>query len=244
MGFVNKGMVFSKEVTRVGVGWRVCAAFEEDGSWSGPSLALVDRAVEDSNKIEEKKKKHHPGRKTRSISTQTLWSFRIDPILLVPPFSHWTYQLIATSPSLTRITLRSIKQHDSNLWEAVFTSLLEALRFHKVLTTLVVDKCSGLDLQTLLDFVSRLPKTLGYLELIGQYSYSGSPSPVQITLPRVKSIQARWEVLLGLVGKSRVLQTGEQEDALISLMKKRFPSLACVIIEIHEDHNLVIRWKR
>ncbi|TFK67085.1 hypothetical protein BDN72DRAFT_843520 [Pluteus cervinus] len=242
MLFVNKGMVFSREVMKVGVGWCVCA-FREDGSWSGPSVVLAERVVESSNKIEEKKK-HRLGRKTQSMATQTLRGFQIDPILLVPPFSHWTYQLIATSPSLTRLTLTSIKPSDSNLIKSVFTWLIEALRVHNVLTTLVVDKCSGLDSQTLLDFVNQLPNTLECLLLTGPYPYSESSSPMRIALPTVRLIQARWEVLLALVGKSRVLQTEEEEDALISLMKERFPALVCVKIEIQENHNLAIRWKR
>ncbi|TFK67070.1 hypothetical protein BDN72DRAFT_843502 [Pluteus cervinus] len=237
MGFVNRGLVFSRPDS----GWCIGEAFEEDGSWLGPSVVLVDHVVGERNKIEER---NHPEGKTRSISTETLSSFQIEPILLGPPFFHWTYQLIATSPSLTRITLRHIKQRDSNQWRIIFRWLLEALRFHNVLETLTIDWCSGLDLETLLDFVSQLQSTLERLELMGPYSYSKSSSRHRhggITLPRVKFIQARWKVWLGLVGEPMVQELGKRESR-ISVMQRRFPLLKYATIETRGGLNYIETW--
>ncbi|TFK67084.1 hypothetical protein BDN72DRAFT_843519 [Pluteus cervinus] len=247
VGLTRRGMVFSKAVTRVGVAWRISSTFQQDGSWFGPSVMLVDGTMDDHDRSEEKRK-HTYRRNAQPMLTQTLRSFRINPILLVSPFTHWAYQLIATSPSLTRISLRNVQQSDPNFWRNMFTWLLQALGFHKILTRLTVAKCSGLDLQTLLDFINRLPKTLKHLDVVGAYSETSSLLLVgndgMIGFQRVKSIRGSWEVLLGLVGKSSVPRTEEEEDALISLMKERFPALECVTIEIKDNHKLVIRWKR
>ncbi|TFK66915.1 hypothetical protein BDN72DRAFT_843611 [Pluteus cervinus] len=159
-------VVFSEDVTVVGTGWRVYSTWKGKNWIPAPSLALVEG-------LEEKNQDGSGvvGRIEPKLTRLGIYT----SLLVIPPFSNWTYQLIATSPSLTTLTLSKIQNLDSDLWKIVLTWLLEALKFHDVLKTLTFDNCFGLDLDPLLSFISGFEGTLENLRLTGSY-------PLSITL--------------------------------------------------------------
>ncbi|TFK67079.1 hypothetical protein BDN72DRAFT_843508 [Pluteus cervinus] len=115
------------------------------------------------------------------------------PSLLLPPHSHWLYQLFALSPStLTSLTFQQIQFHES-YWEASFSWMM-ATSLQTGLEELVISGCKTLPKEKLLEFVGSL-KGLTRLAL-------EHPVPVfdaknweggRIELPKLKEVLVPWD---------------------------------------------------
>ncbi|TFK61264.1 hypothetical protein BDN72DRAFT_849865 [Pluteus cervinus] len=116
------------------------------------------------------------------------------PSLLLPPHSHWLYQLFALSPStLTSLTFQQIQYHES-YWEASFSWMMKATSLQTGLEELVISGCKTLPKEKLIEFVRSL-KGLKRLTL-------EHPVPVfdaknweekRIQLPKLKEVSVPWD---------------------------------------------------
>ncbi|TFK66928.1 hypothetical protein BDN72DRAFT_961381 [Pluteus cervinus] len=205
--------------TREGVGWYQSPRFSTQSS----------AKIYQSCNIQLRRNKR-PQLQTLTIYTKSL---------LCLPFSDWTYQLIATSSSLTTLVIDNVHLPNSLQWRIVLSWLLEALRFQGVLKSLTFGVCPGLELEPLLNFVEQFKKTLAHLTLTGLYTVQ-IPHAAQglrgtfdknIELPKLATLHGSWQVLTRLVGILDAPRTPDETREILELMTLRYPALEKMVIE-------------
>ncbi|TFK66920.1 hypothetical protein BDN72DRAFT_879967 [Pluteus cervinus] len=163
------------------------------------------------------------------------------PILIHPPFSNWTYQVIATTPTLTSLAVRNIPfgEWDKVIWRACLSWLLEALKFHDVLESLTFEECPHLPTKLMIWFAQQFKETLTDLNLL----YNGAPKPykyegreLKLDLPNLTTLSGRWWIVMELAEgyKTSIDNTGrtaDRERMVLECLKVKYPELETLVID-------------
>ncbi|TFK66918.1 hypothetical protein BDN72DRAFT_843616, partial [Pluteus cervinus] len=132
------------------------------------------------------------------------------PSLLLPPHSHWLYQLFnTTSSTLTSLTLHKIHLHEL-YWEMTFSWMMDTT-LRASLEDLTISTCSTLPGNPLVDFINRMKRLkkltlrISLPEFGGRWDFASERK--RIDLPNLEEISAPVDFISILT--SRPLKTQE-----------------------------------